>query len=499
MKSPIKLPGRFEWKILGAMLLVGVLSMGAGVYALQYYLRSFSSITLEHQRDVGEGLARAVEVFRAYFDDRKKEFRRRTAEIAAQRPASMQTLASTDGLLTARLLRTGGVIDEWQAPPDVLAGMQRSPPFLAEMPPVPGEDRASDLLELTFGISKEMYGNFEELRDAVDREREMDRAFSRVVPRMLRDYLSVVILVLIVPPLVGVTVARRVTKRVARLRDAAARVGRGDLTVRVNPTGKDELDDLGRAFDGMVTEIAGARSRLEYLQKVSAWQEVARRLAHEIKNPLTPIQLAVQELVSRYRGDDAAYRRLLETAREILDEEIAGLRRLVDDFSAFAKLSRADPVAQDLGGLVGEFVRQHPEFEKFTRVVVPATPVWARCDKILFRRVLTNLVENAVQAAEGAGRKPEIRVTVQSTPGDDRVAVLIDDNGPGVPADDRQRIFDPYITNKEGGTGLGLAIVRKIVIDHDGDIRAGGPAPGLGGARFEVRIPSARPTGSSPA
>ena len=115
-------------------------------------------------------------------------------------------------------------------------------------------------------------------------------------------------------PLVGLVVARRVTQRVLRLQEAARKVGAGDLAVRVHPTGRDELDELGRAFDRMVAELADARSRLEYLQKVSAWQEVARRLAHEIKNPLTPIQLSVQELASKYRGDDPAYRKLLDTA-----------------------------------------------------------------------------------------------------------------------------------------------------------------------------------------
>jgi two-component system nitrogen regulation sensor histidine kinase NtrY len=126
-------------------------------------------------------------------------------------------------------------------------------------------------------------------------------------------------------------------------------VAQGDLSVRVAPTGRDELDELGRAFDRMVGELGDARSRLEYLQKVSAWQEVARRLAHEIKNPLTPIQLAVQELRSQYRGGDAGYQQLLDTAGDVLDEEIGAIRRLVDDFSAFAKLPKVEPSPVDLG------------------------------------------------------------------------------------------------------------------------------------------------------
>jgi two-component system nitrogen regulation sensor histidine kinase NtrY len=120
---------------------------------------------------------------------------------------------------------------------------------------------------------------------------------------------------------------------------------------------------------------------------------------------------------------------------------------------------------------------------------------------MLIRRVLTNLVENALQAAEGVGRVPEVVLRVQAEPDREdepgRVDIVIDDNGPGVPAGARERIFDPYVTTKENGTGLGLAIVRKIVIDHGGDvILAAEPSP-LGGARFTMAIPAAGPAAAA--
>ena len=146
-------------------------------------------------------------------------------------------------------------------------------------------------------------------------ERELDRAFEAAVPRVLKEYLSVVLAVLVLPPLAGLWIARRTAKRVVALSRAARRVGEGDLSVQLAPRGRDELDELGRAFDAMVSELSEARSRLAYMQKVSAWQEVARRLAHEIKNPLTPIQLAVQELASKYEGDDPKYLKLVATPK----------------------------------------------------------------------------------------------------------------------------------------------------------------------------------------
>jgi C4-dicarboxylate-specific signal transduction histidine kinase len=109
---------------------------------------------------------------------------------------------------------------------------------------------------------------------------------------------------------------------------------------------------------------------------------------------------------------------------------------------------------------------------------------------MLIRRVLTNVVENAVQAAEGAGRTPEVRIDIATANGG-TAHITVDDNGPGVPAEARERIFDPYMTTKEHGTGLGLAIVRKIIFDHGGDVRVGDGDSALGGARFVITLPGA--------
>jgi nitrogen fixation/metabolism regulation signal transduction histidine kinase len=429
----------------------------------------------------------------------KDTFRERTVEVAAHPFERAADLGSVPDLLRARVMVGDQVVDEWGASPEILEHSREAPPNLVELPG--SKPNAPRLLELTFGISREMYSNFLTLRQAMDREQELDRAFPLVFPMIFRGLALALVIILALATVLGLVVARRATERVADLRTAARRVGEGDLTVRLLPRGKDELDELGRAFDRMVAELGDTRSRLEYLQKVSAWQEVARRLAHEIKNPLTPIQLAVQELGSKYRGDDPGYARLLATAQEILKEEIDSMRRLVDDFSAFAKLPKVEPAPVDLGQVVDDFVRGHTGWQPHLRFEKPPGPVEALCDRMLIRRVLTNLVENALQAAEGVGRVPEVVLRVQAEPDRDdepgRVDIVIDDNGPGVPAGARERIFDPYVTTKENGTGLGLAIVRKIVIDHGGDvILAAEPSP-LGGARFTVAIPAAGPAAAA--
>ena len=488
-----RLPGRFEWKILIALFIVASLPLGAAAYLMRVTLDRVTRITSAHQESVEQSLGGAVEVYRSYFAQMKEIFRQRAADIAAQPVEHAAELADVPELLRARILDGTHVTDEWSAPPAVLDRAREGPPNLVELPG--SKPEAPRLLELTFGISKEIYANFLRLREAMEREQDLDRVLPVVLPRIFRGLGAALVIVLALATAIGLFVARRATGRVAMLREAARRVGEGDLSVRVSPRGKDELDELGRAFDRMVAELAEARPRLEYLQKVSAWQEVARRLAHEIKNPLTPIQLSVQELASKYRGGDPAYEKLLATAQEILGEEIGTIRRLVDDFSAFAKLPKVAPVPVDLGQIVDDFVRAHAEWQPFLTFTPPTAPVGADCDRMLIRRVLANLVENAMQATSGDGRAPVVTLSISADRARGVATLVVDDNGPGIPARERERVFDPYVTTKEHGTGLGLAIVRKIVLDHGGDVHAS--ASPAGGARLTVTLPAAGRSGTT--
>jgi two-component system, NtrC family, nitrogen regulation sensor histidine kinase NtrY len=478
-------PGRFAVKMLGAMLLVALLSALLSAYAFYYVVHRFADFSVAQTEQLEKASERAAEIFRSYFADRKEVFRRRAEAIGQTGLGDLASLADTEGLLRARLLDGDQEVGEWEAEPEVLEKSREAPPILVALPEAE-KGTPPRVLELTFGIPLQMYEDFLSLRDAIDKQQETGRVYDLILPRFLRQYVVMVLVMLTSAPVAGWFFARQVTRRVRRLHEAARRVGAGDLRVRVSPKGKDELDQLGLAFDGMVAELAQARSRLEYLQKVSAWQEVARRLAHEIKNPLTPIQLAMQQLASKYTGADASYQRLLDTAGEIMREEIASLRRLVDDFSAFAKLPKVEPAAVDLYDFLTEAVRLQPEWQGLVKVAPSREAVPAMCDRTLFRRVIANLVENAIQATQAVGRTADILISTERR--GERSVILVDDNGPGVPEAERQRIFDPYVTYREGGTGLGLAIVRKIVIDHGGDVSVGN-AP-AGGARFVVELPA---------
>jgi nitrogen fixation/metabolism regulation signal transduction histidine kinase len=240
----------------------------------------------------------------------------------------------------------------------------------------------------------------------------------------------------------------------------------------------------------MVEEVRQARDRIVYLEKISGWQEVARRLAHEIKNPLTPIQLAFQQLEARWdqqAAPDPAFGRLLGDAGEIVRQELATLQRLVEEFAGFARLPDVVPEPADLGAFVAGFVETSPQLAEAAEVhlVVATGPMPVRLDATLMRRVLANLTENAVQAALPA--RAVIHLGVARTR--DRAVLTVADEGPGIPPELRPRVFDPYVTTKETGTGLGLAIAKKIVLQHGGELQVG-ERPG-GGASFTLALPLA--------
>jgi len=291
----------------------------------------------------------------------------------------------------------------------------------------------------------------------------------------------------------------------AALITAAGKVGQGDLGVRVPAGDRDELEALRVAFNEMVAELSLSRARVDYLQRIAGWQELARRLAHEIKNPLTPIQLAVQEATRRYPGDDAAYKRTLDTTREIVEEEVATLRRLVSAFSEFARLPDVKPAPADLAEFVRDMASSRALLDELdpgvtVRFEPGAAEVPVRLDRIMFRRAVENLLRNAVEAMASTGGTVWVRVESREVtePGAAQPSaqawLVVEDDGPGIPAAQRDKVFDPYFTTKATGTGLGLAIVRKIALDHDGDVGLE-DRPG-GGTRFVLTLP--RTTGGTP-
>ena len=333
-------------------------------------------------------------------------------------------------------------------------------------------------IEAVFEVEGAIERNFKEAGEIHDTYQALLSAPPNYLKnRFILAYFAVLNVAVIISILVGIFLARRITRRIHLLSTATARVATGDLTVRMESGSGDEVGRLVTAFNDMVAELSTSRARIEYLQKISAWQEIARRLAHEIKNPLTPIRLAAQQLEEKYNGEDPRFGSLLEQSVEIIKEEVETLRRLTSDFAAFAKLPKVDPNPLDLT----EFLREcessiGPVTEQDGVEIhfnIGAANRRVSIDRIMMKRVIDNLVRNAAEVLrESDTPNPKITVSARATKSaaGPEVEIRVTDNGPGVPEAYRQSIFDPYFTTKSEGTGLGLAISKKIVLEHGGRI-----------------------------
>lgn len=286
--------------------------------------------------------------------------------------------------------------------------------------------------------------------------------------------------------LLGLVMARRITRPVEALTEGARRVAEGARGVQVTAQASGEVGELVRAFNHMTSELHSTTERLVASERIAAWQEVARRLAHEIKNPLTPIQMSLETLLAAQSAQDARFPTLFRDSAAVVLEEVDRLRRIVDEFSRFARLPKPQLSPVDLGELAHSVLSLYATPpEGITLLPTLQTGVMARADRDQLTQVLVNLVKNAEEALKDKGG--QVRVRVKGTETD--AIVEVEDTGPGIPPEHRARIFEPYFTTKEGGTGLGLAIAARILQEHGGKLEVGGE-PGQG-ARFSVVLPRA--------
>lgn len=238
-------------------------------------------------------------------------------------------------------------------------------------------------------------------------------------------------------------------------------------------------------YAGMVLVLDDLTELLK-AQRLAAWREVAQRIAHEIKNPLTPIQLSAQRLRRRLGDRGQEERRLVEECTGTIIQEVEGLKHLVDEFSRFARMPALAPRPTDLGrlleGVVALYRESHPALQLKTLLAPDLPPVEVDPDQI--KRAALNLVDNAVEAVSGAG---EVLLETAFLEEARRVQLAVADDGVGIPPEDKDKLFLPYFSTKRSGTGLGLAIVHQIVTEHGGRIWAEDNHPR--GSRFVIELP----------
>jgi signal transduction histidine kinase len=290
-------------------------------------------------------------------------------------------------------------------------------------------------------------------------------------------------------------IAARVSRPIEQLARAAGEVAAGNWDVHVPGDGRDEVSVLARSFNHMTEQLLSQRERLIQSERVAAWRELARRLAHELKNPLFPLQLTVENLVRARQLPEAEFDEIFNESTTTLSAEIANLKTIIGRFSDFSKMPKPELERIDAKDLIARVASLYAtaaatkeskiEFE----IDVDSAPMPLDADPELLHRALSNLVLNAMDAMPDGGI-----VTLSAEPKGESVELRVSDTGAGLTPEECERLFTPYYTTKQHGTGLGLAIVQSVIADHHGTISVESRAVDgqkTGGATFIITLPGA--------
>lgn len=278
-------------------------------------------------------------------------------------------------------------------------------------------------------------------------------------------FLTVYLLIIAISIGIAVFFSSSMTRPIQELVYGTDQISKGnwDYQIALEPR-HDEIGKLTNSFNRMVMDIKHQQQRLLFLEKMSTWREIAQRLAHEIKNPLTPIQLTIQQLKDSYKGDDEYYKKTLNDCYEIVQEEIQSLRNLTKEFSEFARMPVLTFKPIDLQKIIRDVTALYSKIP--IELLLDDTP-FIEADSEAIKRVLINLFENAVSVLTS---KDDGKIVIRLHCRDEAVHLSVADNGCGIPNDLLARIFEPHFSTKSTGMGLGLAIVKTIVEEHHGHI-----------------------------
>lgn len=288
--------------------------------------------------------------------------------------------------------------------------------------------------------------------------------------------------------LLGGVLAWSLARPLTDLEAAAARVGSGDFESTLGVHSDNEIGRALRAFNRMTVDLKSSREQLRQAERIAAWRDIARRIAHEVKNPLLPIQVSIETMQKTFRKRHPEFPEIFEESTAMILDEVGKLDRMVTEFSDFARMPAPTKTSVDVVALTQHVEALWRNAAGYSlEVQLDEGVETLRGDRDQLSDVLTNLLKNAVEAATEAGlkRAPAVRLAVTAAAGG--VLFAVHDSGRGIPPAERSRIFEPYVTGKSSGTGLGLSIVKRIVTDHGGTISIR-DSP-LGGAQFEVFLP----------
>ncbi len=253
-----------------------------------------------------------------------------------------------------------------------------------------------------------------------------------------------------------------ISRPLKRLQFANAELGRGKFDIRVKENPWSPLNELLVSFNKMATEIEENRKLLIEAEKRMIWREIAKSMAHEIKNPLTPIKLSIERLEMKYYEKVDNFDEIFDSTTKIICEEVNNLQELVNRFKGFSALPQPEPEYYDIKLQLSDIIKPYKNERKFSFSFEENLQM-IFADKLQIKQVMTNLIQNAIQATK---LEDKIDITLRNE--ENYIKIGIKDFGQGIDFDDLSKIFEPYFTTKRKGTGLGLAVVKQIIENHNG-------------------------------
>ncbi|MEA3475362.1 MAG: ATP-binding protein [Candidatus Cloacimonadota bacterium] len=277
--------------------------------------------------------------------------------------------------------------------------------------------------------------------------------------------ISIVIFIVLVVFAIFMIFTSMITRPLSRLQEMTEKVAKGDLSARAKESKYSPINKLIVTFNRRISELEASRDKLIQAEKDMMWREMAQVIAHEIKNPLTPLRLSAQRLEQKYYNKNSDFDKVFSDSIEIINDEIDNLQTLVQEFSKFARMPSANFIHYNLNDQIKEIVTPYESKVNIQLDLDGNLPKFYG-DKMQMKQVSVNLIQNAIQSIKGSDGAISI-ITKYESP---KFIITIEDNGEGIKDEDINRIFRPYFTKREKGTGLGLAIVKRIVSQHNGRI-----------------------------
>ncbi len=477
----------FRWRLILALFVAGMIPLFPLLHAVRGIIQTgIDTLAPEETgKAIQDGLEMVREELRTIRDDLPANLRLLIASVPPPSPEPSQypalhpqrSLYINTGTIWHKLLDDGWEISS--VPPDIVETQFGQFPVRMQERIIDRHDREWVLVH---DLPESFRQSAQQLQLAAADWAVSQEQTGQLINSLTVTYVVTYLIAVIFAILAGLFVVSPLTRRITHLTEVAESIRTGNEEVRADEAGGGETERLARTFNLMLSRLVASRTHAAEMEKRAAWRELAPVLAHEIKNPLTPIQLSVQQVAESYAGGDDLFAKNLSATREIVDEEVGRLRKLVRDFGDFARAPEPNPelvsldeFMTDLAGLYGDRIE-----------VVMQCEGTASFDREQVRRSLINLVDNALAAAdEHDDRSTHIRFTCDRDGNDLRF--IVEDNGPGVPEDQRDSIFEPYVTTKSNGIGLGLPVVKTTAENHGGHVVVRRSVE-LGGARFEFGL-----------